>query len=887
MPSYPKFPRSNVPGQVPSSLDPGSFAINWADRKIFVGGPSGAPILAGFPLRDFRDSSAYRVGDVVVHDNAIWRCRVSFLPPSSFNEADWDDLTAGTINTAKELTSSVLVSGGLLSAPGGVVSVSAGTGIQMDVSNPADPMAINVSWGNLTIDGPYQSNQSLVVAITGGGLLTLTPQISYAGNNQRETIRIGTITTDDLGAVVTVSPAPRTAHQTADTLLDMLRAVGPFKVNGLLLSLLGPSALGIGPGSAFWFMENWENDPSAPNRILFAAPQALQVRMASRNGYDNTTPQASADVTRWDNGGALQAVPAGRYTNQFVVISPEGAAVVIFGQATHLTLTAATDAIASEWDGLSMPQVGRGLLLVGCLTSNSDGSDQVVTSSNRRLGLPFGGGAAGSGGDLSLYLLADGTRPMSGDLDLGGNGVANGTVDGSVVDIVPRELTPTGAVPGPGDADISVNVIDRKVYVGNDLVSQRIEEFDPLRQYVLGDLVIESTAIYRCTEALVAPGAFDPADWEAVGGGGGGSLDAALIKAPTTGARNEVDLTGVGGVAKAFSVVIDSGQGVDVADFGPRASINRFGVPEKSFGGAVFVVSQATHGFTRIGTPLFYNGLLWVLADTTDADRFPNVVISEIIDANNFTVQVAGRISNLNPAAFVGGVITPGTYYYASATPGLLTSAPGSTPVPVLYTISATAGLVKLTGTVIPDIPTVSDIVNTLYPVGCLYLTVDPTNPGTLFPGTTWAAHAAGRALVGVGTADGVAWTVGQIRGEADVALTTAQMPSHNHSGSVSVSGSASFASLAGSFDISTTNVSGSDFIRNAAGIVSEGSSGSTSRKLENNNPSDDMIRISINASHSHTVSASGSFTTGSAGSGQAHNNIQPSIGVFVWRRTA
>jgi microcystin-dependent protein len=884
MTSYPKFPRSNIPGEVPVSLDPGSFGVNWADRKIFVGGPTGVPQLVGFPLRDFRETSAYRVGDVVIQNSRIWRCDTAFLSPASFNENDWTDLTAGTINDAKDLTSSVLLSGGNLTAPGGVVTVSAGSGIQMNVSNPADPMPFILSWGALTITGPYAPNSSLVASITGGGLLILTDAATFVGNLQRTTIRVGMVTTDDLGAVVTVKDDARVAYQSVDTLTDLLQTLGPIKRSGLILTNPAPNAVEVGPGEAFWPGVNWDASPSNPNSFIIPSAQGLSVRMASRNGYEIAAAQPLVDPTFWDNAGVMQLVPSGKYTNQFVLLNPDRTAMVTYGQRLYDSIEEAEVAIASAWAEIVLPAVSRGLLMIGCLTTDNTGFDQSATSPNVRAGAPFDDGGVGN---LADYFRIDGSSQMDGDLDLGGNRIENGVVDGSLVAIEPRELTITGDAPAPSATDLSINIVDRKIFYGDDLISQKVETFSALREYAIGDLAIQGTTIYRCTTAIVTPGVFNPADWEIIGGGGGGSLTGAMILAPSTASRNQVNLTGVGGVAKAISVSFDAGQGVDVADFGPRAIINRFGVPDRAFGGAVFVVSQATHGFTRIGTPVFFNGLIWVLADSNALASFPNAVISEIIDANNFTVQVAGRIVNLNTAAFVGGVITPGTYYYASSTPGLMTSTPGATPVPVLYTTSATTGIVKLTGTVIPTVLTITDVVNALYPVGSIYISVDPTNPSTRYPGTTWSAYAQGRALVGVGTADGETWAVGDLKGSARVTLSASEMPVHSHTGSVSVSGSTSTAFLEGGANFrrragNTTIISIATGImsrvENVGGSLSDIGTGGTDRQVD---------ALNINATHSHTVSASGSFTTNATGGDQSHQNIQPSIGVFMWRRTA
>ena len=84
---------------------------------------------------------------------------------------------------------------------------------------------------------------------------------------------------------------------------------------------------------------------------------------------------------------------------------------------------------------------------------------------------------------------------------------------------------------------------------------------------------------------------------------------------------------------------------------------------------------------------------------------------------------------------------------------------------------------------------------------------------------------------------------------------------------------------------ISTTSLTGSvgDFRRyndNASGILS-----ATSQTLHYpaNGWSDDYMngRIHINASHTHTVNIS------SNGNNNAHNNMPPYLGLYVFKRTA
>ena len=126
---------------------------------------------------------------------------------------------------------------------------------------------------------------------------------------------------------------------------------------------------------------------------------------------------------------------------------------------------------------------------------------------------------------------------------------------------------------------------------------------------------------------------------------------------------------------------------------------------------------------------------------------------------------------------------------------------------------------------------------NEMFPVGTIIKTVRNVNPSTYLEGT-WVAWGTGRVPVGVDPSQTEFNTVEKTGGAKTVTLTVKQIPSHQHS-----------------------YTSGDIYI--GEGNTEDGS---------------------FYGGDTHLVNGD---TTGSTGGGQAHNNLQPYITCYMWKRTA
>ena len=194
----------------------------------------------------------------------------------------------------------------------------------------------------------------------------------------------------------------------------------------------------------------------------------------------------------------------------------------------------------------------------------------------------------------------------------------------------------------------------------------------------------------------------------------------------------------------------------------------------------------------------------------------------------------------------------------------------------------------------------ISNMLNTVYPIGSIYMSVNNTNPSTIFGGT-WVSWGAGKVPVGVNANETEFNSVEKTGGAKTHTLTTAQIPSHNHSlnnhthSIPQLSGSTSTKELIGRMYDMAVQSSGAGVKAN--GILSQinpmGGFVAYAFESKQSGSADFTDIIELNASHNHSITTNSNTTgqasgnTGNTGSGQAHNNLQPYITCYMWKRTA
>ena len=143
----------------------------------------------------------------------------------------------------------------------------------------------------------------------------------------------------------------------------------------------------------------------------------------------------------------------------------------------------------------------------------------------------------------------------------------------------------------------------------------------------------------------------------------------------------------------------------------------------------------------------------------------------------------------------------------------------------------------------------VTEAITAAYPIGSIYMNATSSaNPATLLGFGTWVSFGAGKVPVGIDSGDTDFDTAEETGGAKTHTLDLDEMPSHRHGGIYPAGGSGIYTQ---GFD------------------VDNASSGNTLSEQK------------------FTTYTGGNQTDGTEGTTQAHNNLQPYIVVYMWKRTA
>ena len=217
------------------------------------------------------------------------------------------------------------------------------------------------------------------------------------------------------------------------------------------------------------------------------------------------------------------------------------------------------------------------------------------------------------------------------------------------------------------------------------------------------------------------------------------------------------------------------------------------------------------------------------------------------------------------------------------------------------------------------------------FPIGYVLITTTNTNPGNFTAGT-WEAFGTGRTLVGIDADQTEFNTVLKTGGEKTHTLSSSEMPSHthtqgshSHTGTASSAGSHSHTITANSggshnhyassnwtgthghdilvygYGRTASLNSGNDesYLLNYSGGGNSGNYASGRLYAKNTGSHNHTITVDYGGSHTHTGSSnstgahthtlstnSATPTINSTGGSAAHNNLQPYITVYMWKRT-
>lgn len=366
-------------------------------------------------------------------------------------------LRAAGVFSSNETFLRGLIEGGSVSPAGGLdLDITAGVGYLTDSNNKYE----RVLWSDQTITMPASSTSHVYVTEDG------SVQTSSSRPNFDQNIVLA-IAVSNSSEVTLVSCHKTWASE--KTKLDHAYSrdvVGPITVSGCITTVNGSNPLRLDVDGGVYYVTDNRREISGNAPITFT-----EWYRDGSGGWVSSLGNTQVDTANYDDGsGTLASIPAGEYKKDVVYITCSSG-----NPQYHLVYGQQTFSSQENAEGGAVPIPPDELQTFGLQTGGvvvQEGSSSIASISDER---PFLGQFASqstsvtSHGNLSglsdddhpLYYPVDGSRSLTGDLDVGTNNVSNvNLVDGVDVSNHASRHTPGSTDALPTDAPFNVGTIN-------------------------------------------------------------------------------------------------------------------------------------------------------------------------------------------------------------------------------------------------------------------------------------------------------------------------------------------------------------------------------------------------------------------------------------------
>ena len=363
----------------------------------------------------------------------------------STNDLYFSQNSVGYNNTTRlrwiegNLYTGLLHGGRITSQSSTVYQISSGSGIivNLNASLGTDPYPTiqYLQWSDLSASiAPLSTSYDQSFVSIDSTVNIFAQGTPYNDGDYNTKIPIGVVLHQNHSTINAVQTFPGVAYGWKQRSFDFIKAFGPLKLNGYILSPSGSStgSLLLSGGTAWVDGRNYLVDPNTPSYIVEATGIATSkiyryYQSGSNWGYDtnNGAGYATIDPTQYSNSGVLTPVPTNNWTIQRVYYFPNSATkalYVYYGNANYATEALALAAINTE-AFTEAPNTTANAIFVGFMLLRHNAN--FTTSASYKIyqaGLfrAAGGGGGGSATPIitSLAGLSDVSisTPVYGDL---------------------------------------------------------------------------------------------------------------------------------------------------------------------------------------------------------------------------------------------------------------------------------------------------------------------------------------------------------------------------------------------------------------------------------------------------------------------------------------